>query len=88
MNYNSPLNNMNKTLLIYNSIDANGLKKPNNITVLSTLNTTDLEKKYGGDEKFTARLVDSAGNPCAQKTVHFHVNGVDYEKINKSKWNS
>lgn len=60
--------------------EYNGLKKSNNITVLSTLNATDLEKKYGGDEKFTARLVDSAGNPCAQKTVHFHVNGVDYEK--------
>lgn len=35
----------------------------------------DLEKYYGGSERLNATLKDGAGNPIANKTITFTVNG-------------
>lgn len=61
--------------------DYNGYKKSNKITVLSPLNATDLEKKYGSNEKFKVSLVNGTGQAYANQTITFNVNGVEYKKI-------
>ncbi|WP_299523763.1 Ig-like domain repeat protein [uncultured Methanobrevibacter sp.] len=52
----------------------------NNVTVLPTLETSDLEMKYHDGSKFNAKVVDGNGNPLANKTVTFNVNGVFYHR--------
>lgn len=62
------------------TIDYNGYKKSNKITVLSTLNATDLEKTYGSDETFNVKLVNSTGQAYANQTVTFNINGIFYNR--------
>lgn len=44
----------------------------------------DLEKYYGGSERLNATLKDGAGNPIANKTITFTVNGKKYNKTTDS----
>lgn len=44
----------------------------------------DLEKYYGGSERLNATLKDGAGNPIANKTITFAVNGKKYNKTTDS----
>lgn len=53
----------------------------NNVTVLSTLQTSDLKMKYLDGSAFNARVVDGQGNPLANQIVTFNVNGVFYNKV-------
>ncbi len=53
----------------------------NNITVLPTLQTSDLKMKYLDGSAFNARVVDGQGNPLANQIVKFNVNGVFYNKV-------
>lgn len=53
----------------------------NNITVLPTLQTSDLKMKYLDGSAFNARVVDGQGNPLANQIVTFNVNGVFYNKV-------
>lgn len=53
----------------------------NNVTVLSTLQTSDLKMKYLDGSAFNARVVDGQGNPLANQIVKFNVNGVFYNKV-------
>ena len=62
------------------TIDYDGYKKSIKITVLSTLNTTDLEKTYGSSETFDAHLVDTKGKVYAKQNITFKVNGVSYNR--------
>lgn len=52
----------------------------NNITVLSTLITEDLNMKFQDGSRFTAKALDGQGNPLANQTVFFNVNGVLYNR--------
>ena len=52
----------------------------NNITVLPTLITKDLDMKYLDGSNFTAQTLDGQGKALANQNVSFNVNGVFYHK--------
>ena len=58
-----------------------GLAVGNNIVVLPTLVTRDLNMTYGDGSNFTAQTLDGQGNPLANQNVTFNINGVFYNKI-------
>ncbi|WP_407380094.1 Ig-like domain repeat protein [Methanobrevibacter sp.] len=57
-----------------------GCELAHNVTVLPVLTATDLTKKYGEAGAFEAKLVDGQGNPYANQTVGFNINGVFYNR--------
>ena len=58
-----------------------GLAVGNNIVVLPTLVTCDLNMTYGDGSNFTAQTLDGQGKPLANQNVTFNINGVFYNKI-------
>ena len=58
-----------------------GLAVGNNIVVLHTLVTRDLNMTYGDGSNFTAQTLDGQGKPLANQNVTFNINGVFYNKI-------
>ena len=58
-----------------------GLAVGNNIVVLPTLVTRDLNMTYGDGSNFTAQTLDGQGKPLANQNVSFNVNGVFYHKV-------
>ena len=52
----------------------------NNVTVLPTLITEDLDMKYLDGSNFTAKTLDGQGKPLANQTVFFNVNGILYNR--------
>ncbi len=58
-----------------------GLDIGNNIVVLPTLVTHDINMTYMDGSKFTAQTLDGQGNPLANQNVSFNVNGVFYHKV-------
>lgn len=57
-----------------------GCEVGNNITVNSTLITENLSMNYRDGSTFNATVLDGQGNPLANQTVTFNVNGVFYNK--------
>ena len=57
-----------------------GLEVSNIVKVLPTLITGDLAMSYHDGSKFNAIVLDGHGNPLANQTVQFNVNGVIYSK--------
>ena len=53
----------------------------NNIVVLPTLVTHDINMTYMDGSKFTAQTLDGHGKPLANQNVSFNVNGVFYHKV-------
>ncbi len=51
------------------------------VTVLPTLEGSDLTMNYRDGSQFKARLVDGTGRALANETVTFNINGVFYNKI-------
>ena len=60
---------------------VDGLAMGNNVTVMPTLVTKDLDMKYLDGSDFTAQTLDGQGNPLANQNVSFNVNGVFYHKV-------
>ena len=58
-----------------------GLAVGNNIVVLPTLVTRDLNMTYGDGSNFTAQALDGQGKPLANQNVTFNINGVFYNKV-------
>ena len=58
-----------------------GLAVGNNIVVLPTLVTSDLNMTYGDGSNFTAQTLDGQGKPLVNQNVTFNVNGVFYNKV-------
>ena len=58
-----------------------GLAVGNNIVVLPTLVTRDLNMTYGDGSNFTAQTLDGQGKPLVNQNVTFNINGVFYNKI-------
>ena len=58
-----------------------GLAVGNNIVVLPTLVTRDLNMTYGDGSNFTAQTLDGQGKPLTNQNVTFNINGVFYNKI-------
>ena len=61
-----------------------GLMMSYNITVLPTLNATDLEMTYKDGSKFNVTVLDGEGNPLADAKVTFNINGVFYNRYTDS----
>ena len=62
-----------------------GLMMSYNITVLPTLNATDLEMTYKDGSTFNVTVLDGQGKPLANVAVKFNINGVFYTKHTDSK---
>ena len=58
-----------------------GLAVGNNITVLPTLVTRDLNMTHEDGSNFTAQTLDGQGKPLANQNVTFNINGVFYNKV-------
>ncbi|WP_400223097.1 Ig-like domain repeat protein [Methanobrevibacter smithii] len=58
-----------------------GLAVGNNITVLPTLVTSDLNMTHEDGSNFTAQTLDGQGKPLANQNVTFNINGVLYNKV-------
>ena len=61
-----------------------GCNVANNITVKPVLSAENIEMKYRDGTKFVATLVDGQGNPFANQTIQFNINGVLYNRITNS----
>ncbi|MCR5027549.1 MAG: right-handed parallel beta-helix repeat-containing protein [Methanobrevibacter sp.] len=59
-------------------------KVANNISILPVLSAEDLTKQYGTKDPFVANLIDGQGNPLANTTVTFNINGVFYNRTTNS----
>ena len=78
--------NLNPGEYILTAIDPlTGLQMSYNITVLSTLNATDLDMKYKDGSTFNVSVLDGQGNPLAEVGVTFNINGVFYTRYTDSK---
>ena len=64
----------------YDSMVVNGTITVNKNT-RTTLIMDDVVKYFGGSQKLIAKLVDGFGNPIANATVYFTINGRVYAKI-------
>ena len=77
--------NLNPGEYIITAIDPiTGLQMSYNITVLPTLNATDLEMKYKDGSAFSATVLDGQGKPLANVGVTFNINGVFYTRYSDS----
>ncbi len=66
----------------------NGDMHSNIIQVLPTISGNDLNMYYKDGSKFTVNVVDSKGNPLANSTVTFNVNGVFYKRVSDGNGNA
>ena len=64
----------------YDSMIVNGTITVNKNTI-TTLIMNDVVKYFRGSQKLIAKLVDAIGNPIANATVYFTINGKVYAKI-------
>ena len=77
--------NLNPGKYILTAIDPlTGLQMSYNITVLPTLNATDLEMKYKDGSTFNVTVLDGQGNPLKEAAVTFNINGVFYTRYTDS----
>jgi len=76
--------NLNPGDYIITATGADGLKVSNSIKVLSTISGEDIVKYYKNDTHYNATVLDGQGNPLANSTVSFNINGVFYTKITDS----
>ena len=67
------------------TVEYEGCRVSNNITVLPTLVTKDLTMKYLDGSKFTAQTLNGQGKPLANQKVSFNVNGIFYHRTTDEK---
>ena len=63
---------------------ATGEMISNNITVLSTLDASDIVKYYKNNTQYLVYVLDDAGKPLFNQNVTFNINGVYYDRITDS----
>lgn len=76
---------LNPNKYILTAIHPNGEMSANNITVLSTINSSDIIKYFRNGTQYYATFYDAMGNPLVNETVRFNINGVIYEKRTNNK---
>ena len=69
----------NYILTAYNLI--NDEQYASNVTVLSTMNSSDISMYYRDGTKFAIDVVDGQGNSLVNATVRFNINGVFYDRV-------
>ena len=78
--------NLNPGEYILTAVDPlTGLQMSYNITVLPTMNATDLEMAYKDGSTFDVSVVDGRGKPLANAAVTFNINGVFYIRYTNSE---
>ena len=60
--------------------EYNDCQVSNNVTVLSTIVSEDLEMNYLDGSKFNVTVLDNQGNPNPNQSVSFNINGVLYDR--------
>lgn len=73
--------NLNTGEYILTAIHQNGLMCSNNITVLPSINGSDVIKFYKNATQYHASFLDSNGLALANTNVTFNINGVFYSKM-------
>ena len=77
--------NLNPGEYILTAIDPlTGLQMSYNITVLPTLDASDLEMTYKDGHTFNVTVLDGQGKPLANASVSFNINGVFYTRYSDS----
>ncbi len=66
---------------VLTAIHPNGLQIGKKVSVLPTLEGSDLTMNYKDGSQFKARLVDGTGRALANKTITFNINGVFYNRV-------
>ena len=64
--------------------DCDGCMASNNITVKPILFADDIEKVFGSSDQFNVQLLDGQGNPFAEQSITFNINGVFYNRTTDS----
>ncbi len=59
---------------------VNGETYSNNITVLTTLEASDMVKYYRNGTQYLVNVLDGEGNPLVNQKVTFNINGVFYDR--------
>jgi hypothetical protein len=59
-------------------------REGNTITVLPILFADDMSMKYGDGSQFKVKLLDGQGQPYANQSITFNINGVFYNRITGS----
>ena len=62
-----------------------GLNVSSNITVLSTIISSDIVKYFRNGTQYHAKLVDGQGNPIEGRMLTFNINGVFYNRETNSE---
>ena len=70
---------------ILTAYHPNGEAKGYNITVLSTINSSDIIKYFRNGTQYYATFYDGMGNPLINETVRFNINGVFYSRVTDDK---
>ena len=65
---------------ILTAIHPNGLKYGNKITVLTTIQGSDVVKFFNNGTQYYAKFLDASGDPLANTNVTFNINGVFYTR--------
>ena len=66
---------------ILTAVHENGLLYSNTITVLPSINGSDIVKVYKNGTNYHARFLNLDGSPLANKDVTFNINGVFYTRM-------
>ena len=61
--------------------EYNECRVSNNVTVLSKIESEDMEMNFSDKSQFTVRILDDLGNPYPNGEVTFNINGVFYTRI-------
>ncbi|WP_407431622.1 C1 family peptidase [Methanobrevibacter sp.] len=78
--------NLNPGEYVLTAVDPlTGLQMSYNITVLPTMNATDLEMTYKDGSTFNVSVVDGQGNPLVNAAITFNINGVFYTRYTSSE---
>lgn len=72
--------NLNPGEYILTGIHENGLSSCNYITVLSSINGSDMVKFYKNATQYSARFLNGDSNPLVNTDVTFNINGVFYQR--------
>lgn len=80
---NINLESGNYTIISYNPITNETIT--NNITVLSSINGSDLTKYFKNATQYSVTLYDKTGKALVNKTVRFNINGIFYERKTNEK---
>ena len=82
---NLPAGNYTASVLYVGKDNFTNTSSENNVTVLTTVFGDDLVKTFRNATQYNATFIDGQGNPLANTTVTFNINGVFYYRTTDDK---